>query len=333
MLEAKYFLMEGEGDGASGTGSGGDGTGSGNAGDGTGSGNAGDGSGNAGDGSGAGDGTGGDGTGAGKHADTWFGKADEDTAAFITNKGWNEDPLRAVESYRHLEKLSGKDPEKLIELPREDDPEGQKAFWQKLGAPETADKYELTAAEGQELDPDYVTWARETFLELGIPADKAKALFEKNNARFNATQDAIAEEYETKVTADKEALKTEWRDGHDKMMHRANNAAKILGIPADAIDAIEATMGYGATMKLFANLGTKMSEDNFVSGDGGPGFKGESTPAEALAELDTLKLDLNFSKAITDRTHPGHTAAVEKRRALMTKAYPSTVSTDGVIRG
>lgn len=315
MLFHKWFLMEGEGDGTSG----GEGDGTGGAGDGTGTGDAGT----------AGDGTAGEGAG---HADTWFKGADSDTAAFITNKGWNDDPLRAVASYQHLEKLSGKDPSTIIELPRQDDPEAQKAFWQKLGAPEAADGYKFEAPEGQQLDPSYEAWARETFLELGIPADKGAELFARNNKYHLDGQESTAKDYEQRVVADKTSLKEEWRDGHDKMMNRASVAAKTLGFPADAVNAIEATIGYGATMKLFANLGGKMTEDGFVSGDESNGFKGELTPAEAASELETLKLDKNFTSALTDRTHAGHQAAIAKRRALMQKAFPQEGNTEGMLR-
>ena len=65
---------------------------------------------------------------------TWFEKATPEQAAFIKNKGWGDDPLRAIAGYRELEKFVGKDPERVLELPREDDPEGAAAFWQKLGA-------------------------------------------------------------------------------------------------------------------------------------------------------------------------------------------------------
>jgi len=315
MLSWKHFLMEGGGDGTGGdASSGAAGTDTGAAGTDT----------NGGTGSVDGDVSG--------HADTWFSGADTETAAFITNKGWNEDPLRAVASYQHLEKLHGKPADSVIELPRADDPEGQRAFWTKLGAPETAEGYELTAPEGQQLDPKYQEWARNKFHELGISADTAAALFAANNDYFNEAQAATAKDYEAQVVVDKQTLKDEWRDGHDKMMNRASTAAKQLGFPVDAVNAIEATMGYAKTMKLFADLGGKMTEDNFVSGDTSNGFKGELTPSEATAELEALKLDKNFTAALTDRTHPGHQAAVAKRRALINKAHPEQGSTESLIR-
>lgn len=311
MLASKWYLMEGEGDGTSG--------------------DAGSGTGDTGTGT-AGDDTGGTGGGDGGHADTWFKGADTETAAFITNKGWNDDPLRAVASYQHLEKLHGKPADSLIELPRQDDPEAQKAFWEKMGAPTAAEGYKFEAPEGQQLDPKYETWARDKFLELGIPADKAAALFHANNEYYNASQAEVEKEYEQTVAADKIALKEEWRDGHDKMMGRASTAAKTLGFPVEALNAVEAAIGYGATMKLFANLGGKMTEDTFVSGDESNSFSGELTPAEAASELETLKLDKNFTSALTDGTHAGHKAAIAKRRGLMEKAFPQTGTTEGLIR-
>jgi hypothetical protein len=73
----------------------------------------------------------------------WHGLTDPDAAAYISNKGWTA-PADIVKSYQGVEKLIGRDPSTLITMPRMDDPEGVKSVFQKLGLPESPDKYDMT---------------------------------------------------------------------------------------------------------------------------------------------------------------------------------------------
>lgn len=249
-----------------------------------------------------------------------WGPAGEEDMAYIKNKGW-ESPLAAVNSYRHAEKALKTDPSRILIKPRDDDPEGQQTFWKNLGAPSSPAEYEFTAPDGYQVDPEYLEWARSTMTELGIPVDKGKALLEKNTQFQMQGLEKIETEYQQKVEADKEALKAEWRDGHDRLLAGAQKAAKELGFTPEVIDAIEQIHGYKNTMKFFSDLAGKMGESRFVSGDT-QGISGGLAPAEAKAQLDALKLDENFNKALVDPQHPGHKGAIAKRRALMSTAYP-----------
>lgn len=249
----------------------------------------------------------------------WDG-ADEETAAYIKNKGWASG-VDAVRSYQHAERALKTDPSRILIRPREDDVEGQKAFWQSLGAGKSADEYQLKAAEGIKVDENFQKWAQGTFAELGIPKATAQKLFDMNNAYQAERQAQFEQEYTNQVKMDQEELKGLWRDGHDRMVALGQNAAKKLGFDEETLNAIEVHRGYKNTMMFMAELGKKMSEDSFVTGDT-DGIRGGLTPAEAKVQLDALKLDETFSKALLDPTHPGHAGAVEKRRSLIRIANP-----------
>lgn len=253
----------------------------------------------------------------------WHGLTDPEDISYVENKGW--DGAKAViNSYRGAEKLIGRDPNTLLVMPRADDPAGFRAVMQKLGLPESPEKYEFAKADGLPVDPGYEAWSRKTFHDLGLPAQTVKALTEAHNGYVKGVLEQQTKDYNEKVAADKQALLSEWRDGHERMMNAAQSAAKNLGFSGEMIDAMEKSIGYAATMKFFAQMGQKMGEDGFVtSGDGKPGKFGQGlTPAEAKAEWDNMKADPVMSKALFDPSHPAHEQAKQKQSRLFGIMYP-----------
>ena len=284
---------------------------------------AGAGTGDAGAGAGAGAGTGD--AGAGAPAAAWHGipATDAEGLAYIANKGWKSG-ADAVKSYQGAEKLIGKDPSTLIALPRADDPAGFRAAMAKFGLPETPDKYEFAKPpEGMPVDAGYETWARGTFHEVGVPAPMVKALTAKHNEYVKGMLEQQAKDYAIQVAADKQALLSEWKGGHERMLNAAKTAAKSLSFTPEMIDGIEKTAGYAGTWKFFASLGQKMGEDGFAHSDGkGADFGAQMTPAEAKAEWEKMKLDLATVAALKDKMHPGYKAATAKKGSLFQIMYP-----------
>lgn len=311
----KYVLME-EQSGVSGSASGGSGSGSQDAGAGSSKGQAGAGAG-AGGGSGSGAGSGG---GAGGAA-AWHGLTEADAVAYIGNKGW-QSPADVIKSYQGAEKLIGRDPSTLLVVPRADDPAGMRAAFQKLGMPEDPKAYEFDTPKGAALDEAYLNWARGTFHELGLTKTQVKELSAKHNAyvaEFLTKQQA---DYEAQTALEKKELLGEWRGGHERMLTVAQAAAKALGFEQPVIDAIEKSIGYAKTMKLFAGIGQKMSESGFVSSGERPKLDGMMTPDEAKQQWEVMKVDPVESKALFDATHPGHKTAKEKQSRLFKVMYP-----------
>lgn len=301
-----FFLQDAAGDGTSGGGAGGAGGASGGAG--------------AGSGAGTGDGAGGSG-GAGSAA-PWHGITDPDAAAYITNKGW-QSTADVIKSYQGVEKFVGRDPSTLLVMPRLDDAEGVRGVLSKLGLPESPDKYEFDKPENLPIDQAYMDWARGAFHKIGLTASQVKELTKAHNEFIAQNVGQSAKDYELNVAADKQALQSEWRGGFDRMMQRAKGAAGALGFTAEVVDAIEGAIGYANTMKMFAEIGGKLGEDTFVSGDvKTPRFGEQLTPAEAKQQWSELQLDQQFKTALFDPSHPGHKAAKEKQTKLFGIMYP-----------
>lgn len=259
-------------------------------------------------------------------APPWHGFADTavDDIAYVSNKGW-KGPQDVITSYRNAEKVIGKSPDSLLVVPRADDPDGFRAVMQKLGLPETPDKYEFAKPEGgAQPDESYVAWARNTFHKLGLTAGQVAALSKEHNAYVAQVMAQQEKDYGIKVEGEKAALLKEWGAGHERMMAASKHAANALGFTQADIDALERTRGYAETYKFFANLGQKMGEDGLVTKDGGgkPGFGNTMTPADAKAEYEAMKLDPVMQAALTDNQHPGHKAAIEKKSRLFAIMFP-----------
>lgn len=252
----------------------------------------------------------------------WHGMADPEVGAYVQNKGW-QSPADVIRSYQGAEKLIGRDPSTLLVMPRADDPEGQRALYTKLGMPESPDKYELDQPKDLAVDDGYMAWARDAFHKIGLTAAQAKALTTQHNEFLRARFEQQAKDYELNADADAKTLQREWGGGYERQMTLAKSAANSLGFTGEMIDAMEQAVGYGGVMRFFAELGQKLGEDNFVSQDTRAAhFSNMLTPAEAKVQWDQAKLDPNFTKALTDRSHPGHAAAKEKQAKLFAVMFP-----------
>jgi hypothetical protein len=263
------------------------------------------------------------GTGTGEAA-PWYGQADEDTAAYIKVKGW-QDSSAVIKSYREAEKFLGRDPNSLLTIPRADDAAGQMAMFDKLGRPAEAKGYDMTGGiKGMQVDPTFAPVVADIFHKAGLTKAQGDAVAKAYNEYALKGAEAELADYNQRVDADKATLQAEWRGGFERKFQAAVAAAEHLGLPAEAIDGIESKIGYAETIKLLSNIGAKLGEDKFVGSEGGNpgGFFNGMTPAEAKAAWAQKLLDPSFSAALTDRNHPGHKAAAAEQTRMFKVMYP-----------
>ena len=258
----------------------------------------------------------------------WHGlpETDAESIAYIANKGWKA-PADVIAGYKNAEKLIGRDPSTLVQIPRADDPDGQRALFQKLGLPETPDKYDMKVGlpEGAQPDEVFAKQMQGLFHKAGITEGQAKALVSEWNASQVVAMQAAEQNYNTQVELDKKSLLDEWKGGHDRKIMSAKAAASKLGFDAKVIDSLEKNLGYAGTWKFFADMAVKVGigEDTTANGDRTTNPSHVLTPAEAKTQWDNQKLDPNFMKALMDKSHPGHKAAQEKQSALFAIMYPN----------
>ena len=245
----------------------------------------------------------------------WNTGFDEDTLAYIGNKGWKS-PADILSSYRNLEKFSGGS-KNLVELPGQDaDADAMNAFFNKLGRPDSAENYRFSLPDAG--DEELFNWFRQTAHETGLTDTQAASLFNKWGEMSASRLNSIQENAVQSAEADIDSLKKEWGQGFDGQIQSGRRAVEALGFSEEQLESYEGKLGTAEMLKLFAALGSKMGEDTFEDGGRSGGAFG-ITPAAARTQLEDLRMDKNFM----DKYLTGDKDAVSKMSRLMEMAYGS----------
>lgn len=243
----------------------------------------------------------------------WNEGFDEETSAYVTNKGW-QSPADILSSYRNLEKFAGGS-KNLVELPGVDaDQSAMDSFYAKLGRPDSPEKYGLKMPDGG--DPELADWFRNVAHQSGLTDKQAASLFDSWNEMSATRLQAIMEQQNAdseKAIAD---LKKEWGQGYDAQIDMGKRAVAALGYDQESLNALESKMGTADMLKLFAAVGSKMGEPAF---EGGPrsGSAFGLTPAAAKQQIADLRMDTAFQQEYLN----GNKDAVAKMQRLMEAAY------------
>lgn len=244
----------------------------------------------------------------------WNSGFDEETNAYVGNKGWQgvDDVLS---SYRNLEKFVGGS-KNLIEMPGEDaGADALGAFFNKLGRPETADAYNLNVPDTA--DADLTDWFRNTAHELGLSDRQAASLYDKWNEMSDGRMEQMQSNQELESEQAIANLKKEWGQGFDAQIDMGKRAVNALGYDQESLSSLEEKLGTADMLKLFAAVGSKMGEDTFEGSDRkGSGSFG-LTPAAAQQQMNDLRTD----KAFMDQYLAGNKDAVAKMTRLMEAAF------------
>lgn len=246
----------------------------------------------------------------------WYGEVDGDLKTWADNKGFKT-PGEALRSYHNLEKVYGHDKAgRTVVLPGDKAEVAElDAFYNKLGRPETADKYELELPS--EADKDLVDWFKTTAHKHGLSAKQAKALFADYNAMSGSRATQTSEQAAARFAGEEAGLKKDWGAAYDANLNAAKRAAQSYGFTKDEIDALESKIGYAGVMKRFAAIGEKQGEGRFVATDSRAGAFGSLTPDQAKLRIAEKEADPSFR----ERLMKGDTTAQEERDQLYRAAY------------
>lgn len=244
----------------------------------------------------------------------WNAGFDEETSAYVGNKGW-QGVNDILSSYRNLEKFAGGS-KNLLELPGADaDATALDAFYNKLGRPESPDKYGLKVPDGA--DAELANWFKQNAHKSGLSDKQAATLFDAWNemsaTRLQAMQQSAVEASEREIAA----LQKEWGQGYEANIDAGKRAVAALGYDAEQLNAIEGKLGTAEMLKLFAAVGSKMGEDSFADGNRSGNTSFGLTPAAALQQIADLKMDKNFMGEYLG----GNKDAVAKMQRLMSFAH------------
>jgi hypothetical protein len=173
-------------------------------------------------------------------------------------------------------------------------PEEWQAFYKQIGAPDSAEAYELPTPEGD--DGQFAKTAAEWFKDAGVLPQQAQILATKYNefaAAQQAAQAAAAEQAQQaeiralheKNTAEKAELDNEWGQRAPENYEFARRAARQF-FPAekaqDVIAAMESVLGYKGTVQLLHGIGKGLGEHDATVGMGNATSGAKRSAAQIL---------------------------------------------------
>lgn len=218
-----------------------------------------------------------------------------------------------AKSYKELQKSMGSS----VRVPSpEASMEERSAFFQRLGAPESADGYEVE--EGTE---EWATKAREAAHKAHLTKDQWKTLAE-------AQRDLIASqrsEWEEKLTTSQEKSKSTYGERYDEVVDRAKTALETLASKnenlAESLSQVD--LRDSSALELFNMVGEMMT-DGSAPADGGT--------AETNEHGDDIQLAMNIRelmkhKAFQNRREAEHEKVQheyrQKLQELINRGYQS----------
>lgn len=240
---------------------------------------------------------------------TWYdGVKDPDNLAWVKNKGYDS-VESMVKGHRSLEQMFGKR-DNLVALPSEGDDKSWDEFYNKIGRPETPDKYEIELPEGATSDVLF-KWSKEAFHKTGLSGKQAKALYNSYLELEKSYGEQMAQEHKLKLEREVQEVERAWGAAAEKNKVVVKGAATKLGLSEEEFGKVSAALGYKKAMEVLYNAGAAMGEHNFVDGKGAS-FNNVMTPAEARLKESELMMDQEFRKQYL----AGNPAAVEKIKTI-----------------
>ena len=234
----------------------------------------------------------------------------------------------SITSYRNLEKLSGVPPDRLLKLPTDKDgPDAWKPIFQRLGMPETADKYTVPLPEGDK--GEFAKMAREWFHGANMTQAQVTKVAEHWNT-FQAEQaKAQQEAVETRNLADVGELKKVWGADYDTNSQVVDKAAEAFGMTQPILDALKQAAGPKLAMEFLHNVGKKLGvEDATVPGLNSKGETVAMTPEMAKAELTRLRNDKTFAQLFASPDPQQRMQARDRMDRLARMAAPGVTAVD-----
>jgi hypothetical protein len=231
---------------------------------------------------------------------SWADSFDPDTKAWVSGKGWDKLAPEAVlpelvKGYRGAEKTIGVPADQIVRLPGKDaKPEEWRQVWNRLGAPDKPEGYEIKAPDGD--SGEFLKTASGWFHELGIPKPMAQGLATKWNEYVSAQQVAEEGKWNDRFEKEMGELKTEWGADHDANRDLARRVEKATGLKIEQLQGVERALGPKAYQQFLARFGKTIGEHRFVGGENQTGGFAMS-PEAAKQRIADLQKDQTWRSA------------------------------------
>lgn len=234
-----------------------------------------------------------------------------------------------AKSYHNAQKMLGVPKDQLLRLPTSDKPEDWSPVYEKLGRPAKPDGYTLKLPEGVVTDPEVLKANFAKAHELGLSQKQLEGMYGHMHDQGTAIQARAKADYDGKVAASVQALKTEWGAAYDQKMAQARRGIehydKEAGLKGELMKALEDAnlINNPGMAKIFQILGSRLGEDPGLTGKAS-GSEALQSPVEAQQSINALRTDQTFMKNYMNpnKRDPAHIEAVAKMEGLYKIAYP-----------
>jgi len=223
-----------------------------------------------------------------------------------------------AKSYINATQMIGKD---KVAVPNKNSTEDQwNEVYDKLGRPESADKYSLNAkSEVVPIDDNAIKQFAENAHQLGLNNKQAQGILEfyKNNMEGMAQQAKV--DTETAQTQSEQQLRQEWGREFDTNVKKAGALAKANMNPEILDMQLKDGMRLGdhpEIIKGFAKIAGMMSEDKIVS------TESENVSSNTDVETEISDIMNNKDGPYWNKSHPDHDKMVQQvytLREMLTK--------------
>jgi len=213
-----------------------------------------------------------------------------------------------AKSYINATKMIGQD---KVAVPNKNSTEDQwNEVYDKLGRPESADKYQLDVkSDVAPIDDGAVKQFAENAHKLGLSNKQAQGVLEFYKTSMEGTAQQSKVDTETAQVQAEQELRQEWGREFESNVQRAGALAKA-NINPDILD-LELKSGirvgdHPELIKGFAKIASMMSEDKIVS----PESDGANKSADIESEIATITN--NTDGPYWNKGHPDHDKTVQQ---------------------
>lgn len=196
------------------------------------------------------------------------------------------------------------------------------AFYNKVGRPESHEAYkkpELSFPEGFGFTDEEYADITKAFHASGLTQKQLDSVLKYYAGVITSRHTKSTQAAESAHAQAVNSLRDEWGDDYGNKVDVAQAMIRKFGDDQLATVLDETGMGDNpALIKMLAKAGVSIMEDH-ATGTGDGLIIGDA--ASAKTEIDSLKGDADFQKALMERENPGHAAAVARWQGLHEKAY------------
>lgn len=208
-----------------------------------------------------------------------------------------QDAGSLAKSYVHAQRMIGAD---KVSIPSKSaTPDEWRQVYQKLGAPDAADAYQLDG-----MDDTAAGQLRQQAFEAGLSQNQAKAVADFYMGQQNSRNEALKKAGEDAIYDSEQELRQEYGKAFDQKIQAAQNAAKQLLGGVEIFENVHLADGrmlgdHPDIIRMFSTIAGQIGEDQLI----GETSEMIMTPAEASRQIADLT---QTNGPYWDKQHPEH---------------------------